>query len=99
MRRHIIQPYGFNILHYLANENNDTCIIEALKSDVPYIRDKLNQSPLEYALNRNSRQAASVLLDHVINSDELSTKMEPEEICKLISSSSATLSEFFENAI
>ena len=34
-----------------------------------------DQSPLEYALNRNSRQAASVLLDHIINSDELSTKM------------------------
>jgi hypothetical protein len=41
MRRYLVQPYGFNILHYLANENNDTCIIEALKSDVPYIRDKL----------------------------------------------------------
>jgi hypothetical protein len=41
MRRYLVQPCGFNILHYLANENNDTCIIEALKSDVPYIRDKL----------------------------------------------------------
>jgi len=84
MRKHIIEPYGFNILHYLANENNDTCIIEALKCNVPYIRDKLGQSPLEYALNRNSRQATNVLLSHIINSDELSSTMEPDEICTLI---------------
>jgi hypothetical protein len=38
------------------------------------------------------------LLDHIINSDELSTKMDMDEICTLISSSSSTLSEFFQNA-
>jgi hypothetical protein len=54
---------------------------------------------LEYALNRNSRQATNVLLDHVINSDKLSSEIEMDEICTLISSSSSTLALFFEKAI
>ena len=39
------------------------------------------------------------MLNHVISSDELTTAIEKNEICTLISSSSSKLALFFENAI
>ena len=32
MRRHKIQPYGFNLFHYIAHENNYVCIEAALRA-------------------------------------------------------------------
>jgi hypothetical protein len=46
MCRHYIEPDGYNILHYLAIENNFECIKEALKVEVPYKRDNNNFMPL-----------------------------------------------------
>lgn len=69
MRRHYIEPDGYNILHYLANENNFECIREALKVEVPYKRDNNNLTPLQYALNRKSHQAVGELLKYVTEND------------------------------
>lgn len=49
-----ILPYKINLLHYFAYQNQSDCIDECLDIGVKYIRDKFENTPLEYAMKRNS---------------------------------------------
>lgn len=64
-----------------------------------YMRDKSNNTPLVYALARNSHQCVGVLLNHAIKADNIVSSMHQNEINELIVFSPSNLKDFFDNSI
>ena len=65
---------------------------------VKYIRDKFDNTPLEYAIQRNSNQCVGALLDFAIREQKIIDKMNSDEICKLILFSPFNLHDFFDSS-
>lgn len=64
-----------------------------------YQRDKFGNTPLIYALARNSHQCVGALLNHAIHADNIVSSMHQNEINELIIFSPYNLKEFFDNSI
>jgi hypothetical protein len=63
-----IQPQNLNILHYFSIYNKPLCVEKALKLNIKYLKDKTGNTPLLYALKRNSYNCVGALLEYAMRS-------------------------------
>lgn len=99
LKENYIEPYRINLMHYFSYENQTECIEECLRIGVKYMRDKYRNTPLEYAIKRNSNQCVGVLLNHAIYNEKIIDTLNKEDICDLIVFSPANIDEFFINTV
>ena len=66
-----IQPQKLNILHYFSIYNKPTCVEQSLKLKIKYLKDKTGNSPLLYALKRNSYNCVGPLLEYAMRSQNI----------------------------
>ena len=64
-------------MHYFSFWNYTECVEECFKIGVKYCKDKFGNTPLEYAIKRNSKECVSLLLAHAIEEVKIIDKMEP----------------------
>jgi hypothetical protein len=67
--------------------------------DIKYLKDRLGNTPLLYALKRNSYNCVGALLEYAMKSESMYSNINQQEICYLIEFSPENLSKFFENSI
>ena len=66
-----IMPKNLNILHYFSFQNKPLCVEKSLNLDIKYLKDKLGNTPLLYALKRNSYNCVGALLDFAMKSQNM----------------------------
>ena len=64
-----------------------------------YITDSFGNTPLKYALQRNSYQCVEELLTNAIKQDEFYTEMQSQDLIDLIYSGPSNLPLFFEQSV
>ena len=98
MKEYQIMPWKMNMFHYYAFENKKECVAKALGLDQKYMTDLFDNTPLQYALDRNSFQCVEQFLTLAIAKEDFYTEMKPQELIQLINSDPLTLPEFFKKA-
>jgi ankyrin repeat protein len=79
----------------MAYQNNPASLQSSLRYGAKYIKDSFGNTPLEYAMERNSFECTKVVLDYIMSTENIFKTMEMQEITKLIETSSSNLLEFF----
>ena len=87
-----------NILHYFSYDNQTQCVEHCLQIGVKYCKDKYKNTPLEYAIKRNSKECVSILLAHAIIEVKIIDSMDKTSIIDLICFSPFNLHDFFNNS-
>jgi ankyrin repeat protein len=70
-----LHPSNLNLLHYFSFHNYSKNVVRALDDGMKYQRDKFGNTPLIYALARNSHQCVGALLNHAIHADNIVASM------------------------
>jgi ankyrin repeat protein len=70
-----LHPSNLNLLHYFSFQNYSKNVVRALEDGMKYQRDKFGNTPLIYALARNSHQCVGALLNHAIHADNIVASM------------------------
>jgi hypothetical protein len=96
MRDYTIMPYKMNMFHYYAFSNKKNCVEIALECKQKYLTDQFNNTPLKYALDRNSFQCVEIFLSEAIADESFYSEMDRSELIQLMNSNPVTLPQFFQ---
>lgn len=85
-------------MHYFSYDNQTQCVEHCLQIGVKYCKDKFKNTPLEYAIKRNSKECVTILLAHAIDEVKIMDSMDKASIIDLICFSPFNLHEFLNNS-
>lgn len=98
-----LSPFGINILHIYCYYGYADKLKAALNSGCIIIKRETGESPLKYAIERNSQKCIDVILEYIVQLyTDNDTRLHSficaisEDIVPLVSKGSVYLAEFFE---